>query len=247
VAVVLHNLGSIAIEQGDYQAARPIVEETLSLHRQLGYKEGLALSFLNLGNIAHEQGDFEAAKTAHEESLSLSRELGDKTGVAFTLLNLGHVARSQGDNAAARQRYEESLTLFRELGEKQHVFKALVSLGDMARRQGEHPAAHTMLTESLTLLRELEDKQGSAVLLEAWASLVCAQNLPKRAATLWGAAKALREAAGTPLPPSARADFDDQVAQARAALNEDEFAQAFAAGRALTWEQAVAYALQEKR
>jgi DNA-binding CsgD family transcriptional regulator len=56
---------------------------------------------------------------------------------------------------------------------------------------------------------------------------------------LWGAADALREAMGTPIPPVYRADYERSVAAARAQLGEKAFAAAWAEGRSMTPEQAL--------
>ena len=67
---------------------------------------------------------------------------------------------------------------------------------------------------------------------------------PERAARLFGAAEALREAIGAPLPPSGRDDHEREVAAARAHLDEHAFVQALAEGQAMSLEQAIAYALE---
>jgi DNA-binding CsgD family transcriptional regulator len=64
---------------------------------------------------------------------------------------------------------------------------------------------------------------------------------------LFGAADALREAAGVTLPPPHRAVHEPRVAAARAALRPEAFESAWAAGRAMSLEQAVGYALQDVR
>jgi TPP-dependent trihydroxycyclohexane-1,2-dione (THcHDO) dehydratase len=64
-----------------------------------------------------------------------------------------------------------------------------------------------------------------------------------RAARLLGAAMAQREALEAPQPANEQADVAQAVATARAALGEEAWAAAFAAGRALTLEEALAEAL----
>jgi hypothetical protein len=61
---------------------------------------------------------------------------------------------------------------------------------------------------------------------------------------LLGAALTLREAAGKPPQPGWRSACDQLILAARGALTEEAFAAAWAEGRALTLEEAVAYALQ---
>jgi hypothetical protein len=68
----------------------------------------------------------------------------------------------------------------------------------------------------------------------------------ERAARLFGAAEALREALGAPLPPVERAHYDRSIATVRAALGEKAFAAAWTAGRAMPLEAAVARATEEE-
>jgi hypothetical protein len=67
----------------------------------------------------------------------------------------------------------------------------------------------------------------------------------ERAARLWGAAEALREAIGAPLPPNLTPYHDGLVAAIRAGADEEAWAAAWAAGRALPLEEAIAAALEE--
>ena len=70
--------------------------------------------------------------------------------------------------------------------------------------------------------------------------MVAAQGEPAWAARLWGAAEALREAIGTPLPPVECADYEAAIIAARTSLGENAFTIAWAQGRTMTPEQALA-------
>jgi hypothetical protein len=72
-----------------------------------------------------------------------------------------------------------------------------------------------------------------------------AASQPEKAARVFGAAEALREAIGAPVPPVERPDYDRAVAAARARLGEVAFSSGWAEGRAMTLEQAMSYALKE--
>jgi uncharacterized protein (DUF2236 family) len=69
---------------------------------------------------------------------------------------------------------------------------------------------------------------------------------PERAARLFGAVESLLEAIGMAgrMDPSDQKELDHYVAAARGKLDEAAFAKAWAAGRAMTSEQAIAFALQ---
>jgi hypothetical protein len=102
-----------------------------------------------------------------------------------------------------------------------------------------------LLEEGLTTYRELGSKGGIAQLLEALSELALAEGKPERTARLCGAAEALRDILCLPLGPVDRAEYERNVAAARAALGKEAFVAAWAEGRAMTLEQAVAYALNE--
>jgi non-specific serine/threonine protein kinase len=60
---------------------------------------------------------------------------------------------------------------------------------------------------------------------------------------LFGSAEALREAIDNPLSPAEGAEHEAAVVAARARLPEEAFTTAWAAGRAMSLEQAIEYAL----
>jgi hypothetical protein len=101
------------------------------------------------------------------------------------------------------------------------------------------------LEASLAVFQELADKLWMAQNLEGLAAVAVAQAQSERAARLFGAAEGGRDAIGAPLPPAERSEHDRSVAAARAALGDEAFAAAWAEGRTMTFERAIAYALTE--
>ena len=99
-----------------------------------------------------------------------------------------------------------------------------------------------LVRESLAARRALGSRLGIAESLEALA-LVEAPAGPERAARLLGAAGALREAIGAPLPPAERAQQERAAAGARAGLGEAAFTAAMVVGRALPLDEVIAVAL----
>jgi predicted ATPase/DNA-binding SARP family transcriptional activator len=244
-ARVLTGAGLMANNQGDYTAARSCHEESLRIRQALGDRPGIATALNNLGNLALNQGDFTAAGALYEASLSLRREQDDTWNVACLINNLGAVAGYQGDYERAEALFTESLALFQELGIRSGAAVSLSSLGIVAQYQGDEARAAARFEESLMIFREVGEKLGIAGCLEGFAGLAESAGQPQRAAQLFGAAASLRDSLGAPVPPAERADYDRRVAATRAALGEQSFAAAWAAGRALTLEQAIAQALEK--
>jgi tetratricopeptide (TPR) repeat protein len=123
--------------------------------------------------------------------------------------------------------------------------RSLFGLGRVAQKQGETERAAALYRESLDRYRKTGRKPEVARSVEALASLMSVQGQRERAARLFGAAEALREAAGAPIPPGDRVDYEREVAAARAAPGEDAFSVVRAEGRAMALKHAIAFALEE--
>ena len=249
----LSALGEEAFRRGDYALARSVLEESLTAFRELGSRSGIAMSLSELGWLALSEGDFLTARTRLEESLALRQEMGYRVGVAIALNLLGDVALRQGDYPQAKVLIEKGLKLREEMGNKSGIAWSLQNLGHLAQRQGDSVQAAALFEESLKLFAELGNKMGIAECLEGLASVAAGKLLPdrnaqraERAARLLGAADALRDLASTPLPPYRRADVNHDLAAARARLDDAAFSAAWEAGRSMTTERAVVYALEQR-
>jgi hypothetical protein len=189
------------------------------------------------------------ARSLAEESTALFRQFGDRVGLAAALTVLGGLAHDQGDYARAEPVCQESLALHRELGYKRGQVSPLLILGWVAYHRRDNALAASRFAEGLGFARELGMKREIAAALAALASASGGEDghspATVRTARLLGAAEALRETIGA-LPNAApRLEFHRTLAATRSQLDEAAFAAAWAEGRAMTLEQAIAYALKE--
>jgi predicted ATPase/class 3 adenylate cyclase len=238
-AKALHGAAFLAAQQGDYAASRELFEASLRIRRELGDRSAIASVLNNLGVIARHQGDLATAQAFYEESLGLYRELEDRWAMTHLLNNLGMVAHQLGDLSGARRLLTEGLELRKELGDKWGVANSLDNLGNLARDEGDHAAARALYRESVTLARELQDRRTIAVVLEDLTHLAVAEGDAERALILAEAASKLREEIGAPIPPADRAKLDQALVTVRAGMPEEAQDRARAAGRRMTWEDAV--------
>jgi len=103
-----------------------------------------------------------------------------------------------------------------------------------------------LLEESMMLTQRLDDKGTIAHVLRGLGVSAYQQGYLERARQLLRESFAAQEEAQSwPLPPVARADYDSDVAIARAHLGEAAFEAAWVEGQAMTLEQAITYALDD--
>jgi predicted ATPase/class 3 adenylate cyclase len=156
----LGGAGHLARQQGDYERARTLHEQSLTLFQAMEDKLGAARQLNALGEIAQNLGDYTRAVELHEESLSLRREISDREGIAVSLRQLGVIARDRGQYERARELLEKSLILERELGDKLLLAISLNDLGLVAHALCDYEQAVSLFEEAMSLQRELNDRLG---------------------------------------------------------------------------------------
>jgi tetratricopeptide (TPR) repeat protein len=204
----------------------------------------VARSLSNLANAAKVQRDYGTARSLHEETLSIFRDLGDGTGIAWALNHQADAAREQGDVGAARALYEKSLAAFQALGDRWGIAGTLGDLGNLARDHSDYSGARAFYEESLRIFQELEHKRGIARLLDCFAGCAAAEGKPERALHLAGAAAALREKLGAPLPRADQVRLERSLEPAREALPDRDGADIWMEGWAMPLENAIESALE---
>lgn len=236
----LGRLASIAAAQGDYAQAR----RQAHLIQKTTNSETDPNMLAHLGEVDYLEGHLVEASQLFEAGLAGWREKKGLHGQAWLLARLGCVAYRLGELDQAALLLEESLTVLGPNGSWWIRALDLLTQADVARVRGESGTAVELYARSLRLTTEEIDPPNMPERLEGFAKLAGAAQLPQRAARLFGAAQALRDRIGTPIPPVERADYDRARASASAQLDPAAFSAAWAEGLALTWEQAAALALE---
>ncbi|MHA1686523.1 MAG: tetratricopeptide repeat protein [Candidatus Heimdallarchaeaceae archaeon] len=88
-ARILHNLGNIYLELGDFTQSQKLLEEALKINKKLDFKERIALSLSSLGGLFYYLGNIEKALSYYMESYDLRKDLGDSLSIATIEYNIG--------------------------------------------------------------------------------------------------------------------------------------------------------------
>ena len=214
----------------------------MTLSRTHAYPFGTVRAHFLLGITAEWQGDADRAAAYYEETLSRRSDLGASHWVARSLAALAAVTRLRGDSARAKTLAEEALDLAREAGHAWTVALALGVLANVAADRHDHARAVPLYEESLGLSLELGNYWGVAGTVAGLAGVVAAQGQHDRAARLLGAARELGDTIGV-ARLAQHEEYDRVLADARAHLDDRAFAAAWEAGRAMTLEEVIEYAL----
>jgi non-specific serine/threonine protein kinase len=245
LARVLSLLGAAAGLAGDDRRALARHEEALAVAQRAGDRRALARARSFYGSSLVRAGDYAAGRREAEAALRVLRELGAEADAGPARDALALAALGAGDLARARALLEARLAAAEAAGQGRAAGFCLTRLGRVARLEGDRAAARRRLAAGLQRSRDAGDRPNILVALEEWAGLAAAEGRPGRAARLFGAAQALRAAAGLARHASLCAAYGRDLAATRAALGPEAFAAAWAAGQAMPLEQAVADALED--
>lgn len=248
LAHLLNFQAASALWQDRFLEARSLLEESLALFKEMDNLLDMAWSLRFLGMALFPLHEKARANALVAEGLALSREMHDIPGQANSLYLLGRFALEEGDAETARSWLEESMGLFRMIGVQHHIAHLLPQLASAAVQQHDYGAAHAWYRESLELVQKLDDWEGMVLCLQGWGVLLAQQGERIAAARIWGTAETFR------YTPNLRfrflmflrhtdyeqADYERMVSLVRAQLGEQVFAAAWAEGRSMTPEQALA-------
>lgn len=240
----LSYIGSASAFMGIVENSYSAAEEGLTLARQVGDKVLLGLALINMAaTAAMVHHDPKTVQEYTEEGLQLLRDIGARWAVAMLSFGMGMSAAAQGNYAEAYSLFEACLPLFSELRDRHRVNMVHSELAHIERRQGHYAEAKPLYRETIQEWQRLGHRAAIAHQLECFAMIAKAQEEDEHAAKLFGAAEALRENINIPMTPFERVEYEREVNDLRANMDESAFAKAWAEGRALTMEQAVEYAL----
>jgi predicted ATPase len=244
LAQALTRLGYAKSFFGDPEGSYRAADEALTLAREVGDKFLLGQALRNMTYaLVVTHGDPKAMRAYAEEGLQLYKEVGAHWDFAMALFSMGLLAAWQGDYTEARSRFEACLLLFGELKDRNHLNGVNSELAHLERRQGHFVQAKPLYRETLLEWQRLGHRAAIAHELECLAMIAKAQEEEQRAAKLFGAAEILRENIAIPMTLKERAEYESEVTDLHANMEETAFLKAWSEGRAMSMEQAILLAI----
>jgi predicted ATPase/class 3 adenylate cyclase len=237
-------LGGLGYWQEDVPAFRAAYEESLAIARELGDPVAEAEAIYNLSFAPAMEGDLDGAVRLVEDARARFEELGIRRGVGDTLWFLAIVARLHGDLDGSRALSEEGLRIHGELGDRFGRTVGLYALARTALEQGDLETVRESLQEALTNDEMVGNRTGMGVIFDNLAARARLGGNHLRALRLGGASEAIKEAAGGQAPHPL-IDLPDPRDAARPVLGERAVGAAWNEGRAMSLDQAIAFARQE--
>lgn len=232
-AEALAAVGNLASRQGDFEHGRAYLEESVAAWTEAasgGAVKSLVDSLMLLGWLWLDQGDLARARPLLEQSLAQA-DSADKPMRVFVRCLLADLERAERNLARARMLLDESLLIAQDLGFTRYTAYLLTCMGRLERSEGRATEAFLIQADALTMHHQVGNRHGSAWALEELGKGAADAGDFETAASLFGAAEALRETIGFPLPPAERPDLAVSTSMTARALGDEAMAVAWGRGR----------------
>ena len=234
--------GNLAKIQGDLMLARELFSESQKILGDVGDTMTASLATQALGVISYYLGEYATASAHLQQALEIHRTWKERIYTPEVLGYLGSIALLTGNDEQATSQFEERLGMVRELVNKADIANALCALGIAFGHLHDYARATALLNEGLELSQQISNPCLIAACLTGLASI---QHQPHRAVQILAASQALFELCGEFVDPLYRVEQERAENRLRKGLDPEDFAKFLERGRAMTVEQAVAFALEE--
>jgi predicted ATPase/DNA-binding XRE family transcriptional regulator len=230
---------------GDPVQSRQALEDNLKLFQEAGDRWQIAHTLFNIGDALRHSGHLTSARQAYEQSLVIFRECGDNIRVVHQEGELAAIAFAEGKYLEARKRYEEVLSFYRQARFNLLISIPLYMLGMIAIREGDYARAKAWFLECLLFEQQIGTSFLLSECLIGFAGIASSKRRFEHAAQMLGTAEMQVEARQFPLGNTDQAEVKRLTTILREELGDAEFETLDAKGRAMTMEQAIAYALED--
>jgi tetratricopeptide (TPR) repeat protein len=223
---------------------RTMAEEALRLATDLGDWTRLSGIQVSLAMIEAPLDPATAERWLEQASEAAHRS-DNPQAIGSVLQARGRVASRTGRLLEAQRWFRESQAQFEAIGDRRFALSAQSELAHALRRMEAIDEAEAEYRQTIRGWQQSGNRGAVANQLESFGFLAVAREHGVRAARLLGAAEALREVAEAPMTTLERDQYDAEVQQVRDLLEAGAFSDAWAEGRRMTTDEAVALALSE--
>lgn len=245
-AGVLRSAGDIAYNLGDLPRGKELLSQALELYNALGDERNAALTMVLLSMFfIQEESEYSQGMALCTQGLNILRKVDDKPSMARALNILGELARLQGDDEAAWRYYQESLAIVKQTGERQREAILYNNLCCIANHQKKYELACRFAQNSICINRDIKSHFGLACVVKNLAGPVAALGGADPAARLLGISREIYSTLGCQIQPADQPEYDHIESIVRNQLGEVAFQKAFHAGQAMSFQEAISFALKE--
>jgi tetratricopeptide (TPR) repeat protein len=238
--------GLLAFWPGDDERASELHGQALAIGRRTGDATVTAQALSGLARIALRSGnaaDIKEARWLCREALTITDGTDDRIGRSNATHVLAVAAQMAGDFEEARTLMRQRIAEARETGNAATISSEAGNLSMVERQLGNLDQADELAREALEIDHKRGDQWAMPYKVSGLAAVATDRGDFDRAATLLGAAEAMMEREKADWPPDERPHYERMLSRLPRGLGPEDFERLRAAGRAMSTDVAVEFAL----
>jgi len=220
-------------------------QEGLEIFREINHSAGMAMAYGNLARWETINGNFQEAEKYIALFLSIMKEGTISFHSGFLNMGMGIGARAQGRFDHAQRHFEEGLRIFSQMSHKGMVVGMKSEIAHTKRAMGDYVEAKKTYVETIRAYQDHGNRPAVAHQLECFAMIAVVEEEPQRAAKLFGAAEAIREATGHKPTDEEQAEEAQFISRLRSMLTEADLNALWAEGKSMILRQGTGQALEQ--
>ena len=187
--------------------------------------------------------DFAKSAALREKAMELLKQHGSRWSYGITVYGFGNLLILQKEFQKARENFKIAMQTMQEIGSTRNVIMIKSDLAHILRHEGNYPEAISSYRETILEWQRMGHRSAVAHQLECMAFVAKAMEQPEKALRLLGAAEALRQKIEIDMTPPEREEYEKELADLKANMEDKEFASLWGEGRFLTMNEAIEMAL----
>jgi predicted ATPase/class 3 adenylate cyclase len=232
------------MQLGEFQKVDKVATEALALSRSHGFDFLRMMALGSFTPVFAFRGNHEDAHAYTQEAIELAKRFRNPWAEAMSLQLEGHAERGKQNWRAAEAAFSKAYTLFKAVRDTSFMYISLSEAGHMKRILGDYAGAEQIYRKTILFFRDGIGKSAVIHQLESFGMVAAYQGQNMRAATLLGAAQALRLSYQSVRLPPEQIEFDEALAQLAMTMGKSERDSVMEEGAKMTIDEAVTLALE---
>ncbi len=154
------SIASMLRMKSNYAEAEDLLDKSLVLAEQTGYKTGIINIYGTLGSINLQKGDFKKALKAIKKQIKIAQDAGTKYMEGVSYGNCGVAYNNMGDNSKAMIYFHKQLEIANKMGNLRNYSITLGNMGVIYKDRRDFAKAMECFEKQLSVCKKIGDKHG---------------------------------------------------------------------------------------
>jgi len=244
IAVAMTFLAAASLQTGNIDVAITTSNDMQILAEELDdpYIWGLVFG-ANSTIEAFVNKDFEKSNTLRAKTEEIMKVNGSRWSYGITMHSSGGFYIMQKQFDKAREKLNIAMQIMEEIGSRRNVIMIKSDLAHILRQEGSYSEAISSYHETILEWQRMGHRSAVAHQLECLAFIAKSLEQVEKATKLLGASDALRQKIEIDMTTQERQEYEKEVADLKANMDEKEFTSLWVEGQSMTMDQAIELAL----